>query len=858
MFGRGEMQMKRICLFLGAALVFTVNIRVCFSQQSRVPLSGVLNPDGTIDTSKASSASLDPGGYRMITDARGRPRFVPESAAGDDVSISGVVPDDDANWDNAFGLPGLANLNLFPRAMAVSGSVVYVGGDFISDFGGGLSLRSIAKWNGHGWSALGTGLSGPVHALAVSGTNLYVGGVFTNAGGVTARRIARWDGNSWSALGSGVGAGGSDTVRAIAVIGNDVYVGGTFTNAGTVAVNGIAKWDGSNWSALENGVTDQFGVSSTVRALAVSGTDLYVGGQFSNAGSITANRIAKWNGSSWSALGTGVGGFVHALAVSGSNLYVGGSFTSAGGSPANRIARWDGNSWSALGSGVDLSVNALAVSGADLFVGGDFTMAGGMSANRIARWDGSGWSTLGQGLPGTPVSVLAVAVLGSDVYVGGNVPNAGVLVGVNNIAKWNGSDWFALGQGLNEDVFALAGGGPYVYAGGNFTQAGASNITFLARFDGTRWTPLGSGLFGGAVQALALSGTNLYVGGVFTNAGGMTARRIARWDGNSWSTLGGGITTDCCPLPQVLALAVDGTNVYAGGLFTNAGGVSASNIARWNGNSWSALGDGFDDRVTAIAVLGGTVYAGGWFQHSGTNSVSGLAKWNGSSWSQVGEGFVGGSAVYALAANGTNLYVGGYFIIGNTNPAVNIARWNGSAFTPLGAVGFANVYSIALIGTNLYIGGDFTNVNAVAASRLARWDGNNWSALGSGLTREAPGGRLLTVNALAAVGDSVYVGGVFRGVGNKPSFYIGHWTEPFVPVPLIGSIGLSGNDVILQMQSELGNLYQLQVTPSLAPPSWLNSGASKDGTGGLLMFTDPGGANQPARFYRIQITTPTP
>ena len=47
---------------------------------------------------------------------------------------------------------------------------------------------------------------------------------------------------------------------------------------------------------------------------------------------------------------------VHALAVSGSNLYAGGEFTTAGGVSANRIAKWDGNSWTALGSGMNASV----------------------------------------------------------------------------------------------------------------------------------------------------------------------------------------------------------------------------------------------------------------------------------------------------------------------------------------------------------------------------------------------------------------------------------------------------------------------------------------------------------------------
>src|SRR5439155_19335249 len=121
--------------------------------------------------------------------------------------------------------------------------------------------------------------------------------------------------------------------------------------------------------------------------------NLYIGGYFTLVGDVFANYVAKWNGSSWSALGSGMGGggshgngpFVSALAVSGSDLYAGGGVTTAGGSAANNIAKWDGSSWTALGSGMNGFVAALAVSGSDLYAGGDFTTAGGKLSAYIAR-----------------------------------------------------------------------------------------------------------------------------------------------------------------------------------------------------------------------------------------------------------------------------------------------------------------------------------------------------------------------------------------------------------------------------------------------------------------------------------------
>src|SRR5258707_5478926 len=91
----------------------------------------------------------------------------------------------------------------------------------------------------------------------------------------------------------------------------------------------------------------------SVYALAVSGSDVYAGGYFTTAGGSAANYIAKWNGSSWSALGSGMNGWVLALSVSGSDVYAGGSFTTAGGSTATRVAKWNGSTWTGLFSGMN-------------------------------------------------------------------------------------------------------------------------------------------------------------------------------------------------------------------------------------------------------------------------------------------------------------------------------------------------------------------------------------------------------------------------------------------------------------------------------------------------------------------------
>ncbi len=239
-----------------------------------------------------------------------------------------------------------------------------------------------------------------VDALAVSGSDLYVGGGFSNAAGIPqADNVARWDGAAWSALGSnGHGNGAfNDSVFALAVSGDNLYAGGVFVNAaGIPAADYIARWNGSAWSALgSNGTRNGAALNAQAFALAVSGTNLYVGGRFTNAAGIpAADTIARWNGSAWTALGSnGAGGGalkgeVDALAVSGTGLYAGGGFTNAAGMPqADYIAGWNGSTWFGLGSNgpVMPPTDLLATTGPDPQPSGWLALAAGLLGFVLAR-----------------------------------------------------------------------------------------------------------------------------------------------------------------------------------------------------------------------------------------------------------------------------------------------------------------------------------------------------------------------------------------------------------------------------------------------------------------------------------------
>jgi hypothetical protein len=273
----------------------------------------------------------------------------------------------------------------------------------------------------------------------------------------------------------------------------NVYTGGSFdtafNTAGGVSVNCIAEWNGTNWFALASGVSgvgDGYGPYVNALAFDRNG-NLYAGGDFTAAGSVTANYIAKWNGSVWTSLGPGISGIVDALVGDSSgNVYAGGDFTTAGGVTANDIAKWNGRAWSALASGMNGQVNSLVFdSSSNLYAGGNFTTAGGATVNYIAKWNGSAWSALGSGMNGV---VYSLAFDSSwNLYAGGAFTSAGGLA-VNYISKWNGTNWFALasgvsgiGDGYGPSVNALAfDSSSNLYAGGDFTTAGTNYSAYVA------------------------------------------------------------------------------------------------------------------------------------------------------------------------------------------------------------------------------------------------------------------------------------------------------------------------------------------------------------------------------------------
>ncbi len=449
----------------------------------------------------------------------------------------------------------------------------------------GVVVTGLAAWNGSSWRPLqGAVRAVGTSALTVCNGELYAAGWFYPGGGGSGR-VARWDGSDWQFLGGSI-PGITPTVRTLTEYNYDLYAAGAFRAIGDANINHIARWDGSGW------VPPGKAMNNEVHALLVYKGEMIAAGDFTAASGAAANRIARWDGSAWHPLGSGLGPAsapstpaVSALTVYDDELIVGGGFTVAGDVPANKIAAWNGSSWRALGDGMDHGeVNTLAVYEGELVAGGWFSMPGGVDLNGIARWDGRSWQALGPGVDGI---VYALTVYDDELIVGGYFRTAGG-VSACSIAAWNGSTWRSLGvEGDQGSVLALTVyNGDLIAAGWIYVGAGGQSGP-VARWDGSTWRALATDLYW-MLEPYVLAVYN----GALIAGGDYGYGQLAWWDGSgTWQDLGGGVEgspyhsteygSGGYRLPRVSALAVHNGELFVGGRFGTAGGQPSAYVARW-------------------------------------------------------------------------------------------------------------------------------------------------------------------------------------------------------------------------------------------------------------------------------------
>jgi len=346
-------------------------------------------------------------------------------------------------WDSskANAFDAFFNSGLDSRGTGDVPTQLIIGGGALL-FANGEPREIVGHWNSASqeWEPLG--LPGVVHIPAAAADDLHTYNSTLLASGTinSFENITAWDADTelWSDY-TDATLGDVVTAMADGIEDSDLYAS---TTGGTEMLYQRDSGTGA-WAAL----TIPSGGSNVLALAGYSGdSHMYVGGSFT--GVTTSDKISRWRAGTWRSVG-GIdpNGDVSTLLEFGGDMIVGGAFTSIGGSPFVRIAAWDTSSYSALGSGLDSTPDDMVIYDGDLVVVGSFTSAGGVSDTRgVGVWDGSVWSSIG-GLDAG--NLTAATVYKGDLVVTGTGFTTIGGSSATRVARWNGSTWTGMGAGLN-------------------------------------------------------------------------------------------------------------------------------------------------------------------------------------------------------------------------------------------------------------------------------------------------------------------------------------------------------------------------------------------------------------------------
>ncbi len=320
-------------------------------------------------------------------------------------------------------------------AIAVSGSTVYLGGTFteVEDHTGQTAVRNhIAAFN------VSTGAvtswdpnaSSTVRAIVVSGSTVYLGGDFTTLAGKNRKRLGSV---TTSGTVTSFKAQADASVFGVAMIGSTVYAGGNFTTINSTARTRLAAVNGTT-GALVTGWTPSADDEVTSLAAATDGSKVFAGGLFSHIGSSSQNHVAALNPSTGATLSWAYHPSypVEGMTATSSSLFL------AGGGSGGRVGALSASSGALQWEiSVDGNVQGVAVTGSELVAGGHFDNVCNSGTNcqsPIARHKVLGANVTTGALDtgwhpsvNSSLGVFGVAATSAKVMIGGDFTKAGGL-----------------------------------------------------------------------------------------------------------------------------------------------------------------------------------------------------------------------------------------------------------------------------------------------------------------------------------------------------------------------------------------------------------------------------------------------
>ncbi|MBK9639471.1 MAG: T9SS type A sorting domain-containing protein [Bacteroidetes bacterium] len=346
--------------------------------------------------------------------------------------------------------------------------------------------------------------------------------------------VLQMEGQVWRDVGGGINHGyqNARSVNDMIVFNDSLYVVGIFDSLYSPLqyCSGFAVWDSSNYQCRSG--TQIFQSSLCIGTYQ---SELVIGSDGTNPFQPHFSRIRRISGGIVYPFGNGIqNGQVRCLQEYNGELYVGGNFTTVDSTiNANRIARWDGNQWHAIGTGVTgglPSLYAMAKYNGELYVGGNFSSINGFPSQNISRFDGVSWDSLNAGVSGFIFSMLVDSI--NDVlYVGGAIGSAGEIPTPCGVAKWDGNNWSAVGtEPIELDPKTMIMYKGKLFAGGvtKGLNSMGQMVFQMAWFDGQNWNPVCDTMDGGEIQSLCVYQDELYVGGYFKMINDSALHGIAR------------------------------------------------------------------------------------------------------------------------------------------------------------------------------------------------------------------------------------------------------------------------------------------------------------------------------------------
>ena len=745
--------------------------------------------------------------------------------------------------------------------------------------------------------------NGKVNAIAKHPTKdiVYIGGDFTSVSVGTPYATSL---NTITNVPTFVNAAPNNTVYVSIKDGKGGwYLGGDFTSVGDSVRNRIAH---INQFGEVTSLFSNYGLDSSVNALALSGDSLFIGGNFKQSSTGNVTNLVAYNVASNVPLNWKPQiGIVNALGILNNTLYVGGNFNAVASQTrynacafnlANlQILPWNGgvdickpkkiitadNSIYFAGYGVIFKVNA-QTGAVEWYKNLNIDLAGSINVtaicltNNVLYWGGMYYNVSGQpsdiwigkrnAINGNPISNVIPRIGGNAIneivadtmsdllYLAGNL-NSFFNEPCSNVVTLKISDNTigSIKPNVNGTVYSLHVLDNSLFLGGSFTSVGGVSRNHAAAYNIntgalTDWNP---NIKGSTVNAIAVKDNQVIIGGNFNKVGTQVRNNLVSVD-----------ATDATVNPllantnhSVRALLLSNNTLYAAGDFTSMNDITREKLAAINlsNNTLTNWNPGANNTVTSLATYNGLIYAGGAFSGIGNKNRNYLAAidntGNAISWdANLNNG------VNSLIIDNATLYAGGIFTSVGNESRSNLASFNLTNNTLNNWLCNTNgaVYAMAVQGNYLLLGGAFTSIanqnryNIAAVNKTVSEQLTSWSPVVTGNK----------VACILTTDSMVFIGGDYRAIGglNSPNFSV--YSDKIFPT----NTDFLTTDLQSLQVVEQGASLPIQVQSNtnwrvVSSASWLTSNITNSSNNQVITVTAQANLTPHIRSAYISIST---